>query len=307
MRQSYAPADKESDIAGNVIYHLYVIASTDVSFFSSRYGLAQNMSPAFALACIESDEGLTWNNSNEIDFNADILGADVIDGAAYSALASGAKRLATYDKLDKQFESHVYRNYNITLWKHNLLKVTSFPGESERNFRIRLVQSAHERRDLEVDRIRRKYAKKIGSLEKQLTTAQRMLDKESDQYQQKMLDTAISVGSTLFDALLGSRRSRSGVSRAARSASRLGKEKRDIARAKEKMADVELRLKALEQELEEEISVIAEKYDMTDQDLEKIVIRPKKADILQKYFGLVWVPFAHAQDGSVTSLNRRIG
>jgi len=168
------------------------------------------------------------------------------------------------------------------------------------------VQLAHERRDLEVDRIKRTYSNRLNSLEKQLDAARRLVAKESDQYQQKMLDTAISVGTTLFDVFLGGGKSRRGVSRTARTATKLNKEKRDIARAKEKMGQIESQINELEKQIQEEIDQIAKKYDLTDKDLQKVVIRPKKSDVLQRYFGLVWVPYFHGDDGSIISLNNSI-
>ncbi len=40
--------------------------------------------------------------------------------------------------------------------------------------------------------------------------------------------------------------------------------------------------------------------------LEKIIIQPKKTDVLQRYFGFLWVPFFHSDNGTVKSLNRLI-
>ncbi len=73
----------------------------------------------------------------------------------------------------------------MILWKSETFKTVSLPDEPERDFRIRLQQVAHERRDLEVERIKRQFSKKIDTLERQLKTAQRTVDKEGDQYQQK--------------------------------------------------------------------------------------------------------------------------
>ena len=128
-------------------------------------------------------------------------------------------------------------------------------------------------------------------MERQLSTAQRLVDKEGDQYQQKMLDTAISVGSSIFGAILGGRTSRTSVTRAARSASGLSKEKRDIARAKEKMVQIESRIKELEDQLNDRITDLTDKFDPMNEELKKIVIQPKKTDILQRYFGFLWVPY----------------
>ena len=109
-----------------------------------------------------------------------------------------------------------------------------------------------------------------------------------------------------FGAILGSRTSRTSVSRAARSASRLSKDKKDIARAKEKTVEIQLRIKNLDVQLNDQINDLTNKFDPMAGNLQKIIIRPKKNDILQRYFGFLWVPFFHSNTGTVKSLNRLI-
>ncbi len=306
IRQDYAPVDHPIEADGKVVYHLYTVASADVSFFNNRYGIVRTVPVAYALPLKPSTMDISWTHSKLFNFKTDTIAGSVFKGAAYMPLQPAMLKLAMIDSLDKQFESFVYRNYTIVLWKSETFKTVSLPEEAERDFRIRLQQVAHERRDLEVDRIKRQFSKKVDTLDKQLKTAQRLVDKEGDQYQKKMLDTAISVGSSIFGALLGGRTSRTSVTRAARSASGLSKEKRDIARAKEKMVQIEGRIKELETQLNERITDLTEKFDPLNEELKKIIIQPKKSDVLQRYFGFLWVPYFHSDDGTIKSLNRLI-
>jgi seryl-tRNA synthetase len=185
------------------------------------------------------------------------------------------------------------------------LKQVSLPGESERDFRIRLREFAHERRDLEVERLKRKYAGKFNTLERQINTAQRRLDKESADLQNQKMNTALSVGSTLLGMFFG-RRSRAGITTAARSATRISKEKQDIERVEEKLAYLQDKVKDLELELQEEIDKIVSKYDPESEVFEILEVRPRKSDILQRYYGLVWVPFAKLSDGSRKPLTQEL-
>jgi len=306
IRQEYAPIDHPVESDGKVVFHLYIIGSADVSFFNNRYGIIRTTPVAYALPIELSTLDISWTNSKSFSFSTDTFAGGILNGASYIPVQPAALKLVTIDSLDKQFETFVYRNYNIVLWKSETFKIVSQPDESERDFRIRLQQVAHERRDLEVERIKRQFSKKIDTLERQLNTARRLVDKEGDQYQQKMLNTAISVGTSIFGAILGGRTSRTSVTRAAKSASGLSKEKRDIARAKEKMAQIELRIKELDQQLTEKITDISDKFDPMNEELKKIIIQPKKSDVLQRYFGFLWIPYFHSDDGTVKSLNRLI-
>ena len=116
------------------------------------------------------------------------------------------------------------------------------------------------------------------------------------------MNTAISVGSSILGMLLGGRTSRTSVSRAARSASSMSKEKRDIERAQQKLADVEARIVEMERLMEDELNNLADKYDPALEELKEVSIRAKKSDILQRYYGILWLPYDHTDDGKVTPL-----
>ena len=306
IRQEFASVDYPIESDGRVVYHLNIIATGDVTFFNNQYGIVRTIPVAYSLPLGHSLSDISWTQSKPFNFEADIFGSSKLEGAAFMPVEPRFLKLKTVEVLDKQFEYFVYQNYNIELFKNEIYKIVSLPDESERDFRIRLQQVARERRDLEIERIRRQFYKKIDTLERQLKTAQRLVDKEGDQYQQKMFDTAISVGTSIFGAILGGRTSRTSVSRAARSASRLSKEKKDIARAKEKTVEIQSRIKDLEAQLNDQINDLTNKFDPMADNLQKIIIRPKKNDILQRYFGFLWVPFFHSNAGTVKSLNRLI-
>jgi hypothetical protein len=306
MRQEYAPVNHPLESSGKVVYHLNIVGSADVSFFNNQYGIIRTNSVAYTLPLEQNTHDISWNQSKSFSFSADTFTGSQIKDAVYLPVQPAALKLATIDSLDKQFERFVYQNHTMVLWKSNTFKIVSLPNEAERDFRIRLQQIAHERRDLEVERIKRQFSKKIDILDRQLNTAQRLADKEGDQYQQKMLNTAISVGASIFGAILGGRTSRTSIARAAKSASGLSKEKHDIARAKEKMAQIELRIKELDEQLTDKITDLTDKFDPMNEELKKIIIQPKKTDVLQRYFGFLWVPYFHSDDGTVKSLNRLI-
>jgi len=306
IRQDFASVDYPIESDGKVVYHLNLVATGDVTFLNNQYGIVRTVPVAYTLPIGDNPSDISWTQSKPFSFEADIFSSGKREGAAFMSVEPAVLKLAMLDALDKLFEDFVYRNYNMVLFKSESFKIVSLPNEQERDFRIRMQQVARERRDLEVERIRRQFSKKIDTLERQLKTAQRLVDKEGDQYQQKMFDTAISVGTSIFGAILGSRTSRTSVSRAARSASRLSKEKKDVARAKEKMAEINSRIKGLNEQLNDQINDLTDKFDPMIEDLKKIIIRPKKTDILQRYFGFVWVPYFHNNNGTVKSLNRLI-
>jgi hypothetical protein len=97
----------------------------------------------------------------------------------------------------------------------------------------------------------------------------------------------------LLGALFGSR-GRSGTigraTTAARGAGRVSRERQDIERAQEKVREVQEKKAQLEEQLRKEADGIAAGLDVQLENLQEIVARPKKTDILVRAAGLLWLP-----------------
>ena len=160
--------------------------------------------------------------------------------------------------------------------------MTSLPGESERDFRVRLQHLARERRDFELERLRRRYGSKTNTLRQRLMRAQQRIDREQESYSQQKVQTAVSVGATLLSALMGRKPVSVGTlgraSSAARQASASPGTSRTfcgLRRKRRRRAE----LSDLDQQLSREADQVAQAYDPLSETLQQIVIRPTKSDI----------------------------
>ncbi|MEZ4765254.1 MAG: hypothetical protein R3C26_19350 [Calditrichia bacterium] len=97
-------------------------------------------------------------------------------------------------------------------------------------------------------------------------------------------------------------RSSTRIATAAKTASRISKERRDFDRTEDKLTDLQDKLRDLESELQNEIDQLTLRFDPASEPLETVDIRPKKSDVLQRYFGLLWLPFAHLPTGEIQAL-----
>jgi hypothetical protein len=170
----------------------------------------------------------------------------------------------------------------------------SKPGESERDFRIRLQESAREQRDRLTERLRQKYAPKIAMLQERVRRAEQATEREAEQAKQQHVQTAISIGATLLGAFLGRKTiSASALGKAttaARSASRSIKEAKDVARAGENVEVIRKQLDDLEAQFQAEADALAVKIDPLTETLETLSIKPAKTHISVKLVALAWVP-----------------
>ncbi|MEM9281889.1 MAG: hypothetical protein AAGA96_08690, partial [Verrucomicrobiota bacterium] len=163
-------------------------------------------------------------------------------------------------------------------------------GESEGDFRSRLVHAAHEIRDEKVEEMREAYEKKFKVIEDRIHRAMDEVAEQEAQASSAKVDTAMKIGGTILSAVLG--RSITTKSRSAMSgASRAWKEGRDVARAREKVEDYEDDLRDLEEEAREEIEELKQAMDPMLEKLDAIHLTPLKKNCSAKAVGVVWMPY----------------
>ncbi len=210
-----------------------------------------------------------------------------------SAFPPEAASPASYAAWRKSFEAFIHQQRPLTIYSCAALKAVSRPGEDEGAFRGRLDQMVREQRDLAVEKARTKYADEMAAIEERLHRAQDHLERETAERNQQAMQATLSVGETLLGAMFGRKKlSRRNVERAGtvmRRAGRTAGEFKDVARAKETIAEQQAKLAALEQELNAELAQIQTAVQPPPA-LEEIIIRPRKNELVVTAFGLGWLP-----------------
>ncbi len=214
------------------------------------------------------------------------------DGAAFAALPSELALPKTYTRLAADLKEHLYRTRRLTLWRSAALETDLAPGESEGDFRIRLLQASHEQRDLQVEKLRAKYAPKLASLQDQVRRAEQKLQKEQQQASGQTMQSVISFGASVLGAMFGRKlASSANVTRAAstaRAASRASRERSDVAHAAESLGALRVRLADLEAQFEKDAQEVRDAYSPHGIELEQLEIKPKKGDIKVESVVLAW-------------------
>ena len=185
------------------------------------------------------------------------------------------------------------RAERLALFSAPAVKLVSRAGESERDFRLRLHQAARESRDAAVEKLRASYAPKVARLTQRVETAEQGVAREEDQASQQKTQTMVSFGATVLGALLGRKAvSASTLGRATtavRGVGRSVKETQDVGRAREKLAAAQEELKALENELSEEIAALTA-GDAGAAAIETIEVKPKRGGVDVRLVALAWKP-----------------
>ena len=179
------------------------------------------------------------------------------------------------------------------------MNATSQPDQCEGAFRARLSKDAREARGREVEKRRNTYAPKLATIENQTRSAEERLARETTQYEQAKLGSAISVGASILGALFGRKlASASNVQRTAtsmRSAGRAMGQKGDIATAEKRREEAYAKREALDAEFDAEVAQLDTHYDTSALEIEAVNVSPRKTDFELVRLGIAWLP--HWVDG----------
>ena len=121
------------------------------------------------------------------------------------------------------------------------------------------AQKTREQRDAAVEKLRTQYAPKMQKLQEKVRNAEQVVQREEGQARGAKMQTAISAGATILDALIGRKVSRTSMGRAtttARGAQRAMQQEQDVKAAKEDLASAQAEYERLEQELATKIAEI---------------------------------------------------
>ncbi|TWT82153.1 AAA-like domain protein [Planctomycetes bacterium CA13] len=246
-----------------------------------------------------------WELSEPLHIDAELT-ENCDDDFTFSDLPNELRNASKFKTYAKQFKDYLYRHHAITLYKSSLLGSYAPGGCNEGDARIFFEQGAREERDRETEKLRDKYAKKMKTLDKKLQSAKARVAVEEDQYEQAKLSTVVSFGASILGAFLGrklaSRTNVSKVSTAARGAGRAVQQRGDIARAEETLRSLAVEMTQLDEELQSEIAVLGEKYDVKTWELDTTVIAPRKSDLKVTGPIILWTPWQVDSTGIATPI-----
>ncbi len=285
----------------DIVYYPRLLAAADLVYSNARYGVEGERSVTYAAAFDNGPVDIDWDAAVAVAVEPDRLETTPRDGASFAELPPGAGDPKAYTGWNRDFKRWLRQNETLTLYRNKRLRLMSEPGETEGDFRIRLQDAASEARDLEIAKIRKRYANKVATLENRLLKARQRVDREAEQSSKKKLDAAVSVGTAILGALLGRKRlsstTASKIGTAIRTAGSAKKEDADVARAEELVVRVEQELAELNAALEQEIADLDTAFDAQAESLDEVVIRAKSTDITVPVFGLAWMPWSADEEG----------
>jgi hypothetical protein len=282
-------------------YFPAVAASLDIHYTSAKHRVDLSRRMAYAAPLSEGPVPLDWDQAVPIELDPSELGSKPAAAASFAELPAEAKNPKAYDGWRKNLTRWVRQNCALRLLRSERFGIVAHPEESQADFMARLAQAAREQRDLEAEKLRRRYAEKFATLKDRLMRAEQAVMREQEQLSAKKVETAISFGTAILGAFLGrkavSSASAGRLGTAAKSAGRLRKESMDAARAQESADAVKAHIAELDRALQADIAKLEAAIDPAVDKLQEISVAPTPAGITPEFFGLVWLPYQRDVQG----------
>ncbi|WP_278472759.1 ATP-binding protein [Gimesia maris] len=228
--------------------------------------------------------------------------------AVFAEVDSLLTKPKQYQTWGKELKTYLYQERSLNLWFSADPKLYSDPEENESAFRARLKQLMREERDLQLEKLRAKYASKFDTIKNRIRTAEERVAREEAQYSDKKMSTFLSIGTTIFGAIMGRKiASATNVrkaSTAARNVGRTAKEHDDIGRAKEALEIQNQKFTDLEDKFQQEIDELEEPIRPEDLEIEAYPVRPRKSDLMVNEVSFAWLPWSVDSTGISQPLYR---
>jgi hypothetical protein len=276
----------------DVVYEPHLFAAATVHYVEEKKGIdhAEDVSLLAPLGGEEVD----WYAAEAVDVAREDLESEPVAGARFAPLPDDAVRAKSYDGWRRELEECLFRSRRCEVFRSPGFGELSMPGETERDFRIRLGDLARERRDEQVEALRKKHGPKVAMIEERIRRAEHNRQKQEEQARHQTWSTVMSAGTAVLGALFGRKTFSSAnlgrASSAMRGAGRAFQERQDVSRAEENLETLKKQLADLDAELQAEIGRLEERLDPEKEELEVLALKPRRKDVEVRFLTLAWAP-----------------
>ncbi|MEO8680942.1 MAG: ATP-binding protein, partial [Vicinamibacterales bacterium] len=288
------PSISQYFVASSDAYVPMLLGAARISYSDAKLGLDETREVVVVTPIVDSAVPVDWDRAEPAGFStADLKKAPDRPDAQFAPVPAPAAKPKSYAAWEKDFVRWAAQSQSVELFKSTLTRTLSAPDESERDFRIRLSTDLREARDAELAKVREKYASKVMALGDRLRRAEQAAQVQAEQASGAKVHAALATGAAVLGAFFGSRRvsatSISKAATAARSMTRIGYESQDVARAETNVGALRGQQAELQAALEGDLQAVAAQFDATREQLERVLVKPKRGGVSVQLVALVWV------------------
>lgn len=280
-------------VVDDIIYQPHLLREGKVHFTSAKADV--DASRAVRTVSAITPTGIDWEKKVEAPVN--MLDSAPATGAGFAELPGFAMNATNYKQVEKDFSEWIYRNERGDVWYCQALKTWSKLGESEADFRARLLHQAHEARDEAVEKIQAATARKLRTVESRLQTAEGQLARNTASAKSAKVQASVSILGGILGTLFGRKAGVGTITRGStavnRSTTAYNRSQSEEA-SRAKVESIREEIKEIERELETEVKKISASFDPQSLELEAEALRPTRANVIVDRVALLWLPFTNS-------------
>jgi hypothetical protein len=268
-------------------YQPRLIAQAEIRYLDRKYDV-QTMQKKSVLVEDETGRMIRWDDhlTKPIDQNEIVQFS--LPETSYQQLPVWMADPKTIKLLESDFLDWVYRTDTLTIRTCPSLKIFANAEVSDQEFKTQIDQAIKDQLNLEIEKTKTTFDKKITALEQKLEKEKREAESAKDRLGQRRMEEVGTHGEVLLAFLSNRKKSISSSLTKRRMTSqakdKLEKEERDVEIAIEN-------LNSIQNEMDLTIAQIEKEWASKASEIEEIAITPLKKNIFIELFGVAWVPY----------------
>ena len=272
----------EPDIMEKNIFSPRLCAKSTIHFYSQRRGIDEERISLLSFTLEGDEQGISWDDARE---ESDFTNLPYVPpkNAKFHTLPKVILEDKGLKKAIRELKEMLYQDEYLALFRCTSPKMESKVSESNTDFIVRVQDSLNEKKELEIEKLQTRYASKEKTLLNRLGRAKERIAKESSDSTSSMIEAGIAVLGALFG-----RTSPTKIGRAVNKGSKILKERGEMSRAEERLAEVQTDIETLEYELEDKVDALHEKFNVDNCEIESFKVKPRKTDIDVEICAIVW-------------------
>lgn len=276
----------------NSTYYMqpYLLCSSNIRFVNATKGIDQEEFVSYKFYLDENMKNINFDEKKE-------LLDDRFDDkekvhSIYYEVPQFIQNQRDLKAIEKDFVDYLYRSSKLTLFKNDILKISSKQHETLVDFKIRVHDRLNERVDEQLEQLKLKFQKENDAFELKISKLYEKLQKEQREATSSTADTLISIGTSILGAFFGGRTTSAStigkVASSAKGASKILKERNDIKLVENEILLAQEQRNNLKTTLENEIEKINQANNISNFEIEEIYVTPRRTDIYNIKLELLW-------------------
>ena len=232
-------------------------------------------------------DGGLGSESVRLDFEDRDFLSEPPESSFFGPLPQALDEPEEFKKAESEIVEQIFRSVTSTQWINKELKLYGSGGESREDFESRCNDAIQDRIDEQLAKIQERYDKKVKRLEERIAKKRQKLEQLELTAKGRRTEQLFHAGELIMSFFTKRRRSVSAAIGKHRTASR---SQMRAEHAGEELAELELQLEAIQDELQDEVDKIEEAEKKLLDAIEEETIRLDKSDIRMARFEVLWIP-----------------